>query len=198
MVGQRRQPLVRVMEFGVSLNTPCILWTGGRSMGYGITYRGGRPLRAHQAAWFDAGREQPPGFDIHHRCENPLCWNLKHLELIPHAEHSRLHAPPVPDACPNGHPFPESLRPGRRSECAVCARENRRKPPRPPSTHCKHGHEYTAENTSILPGGARRCLTCHRKAAARIKARDPERVREINRRATRRYYECRRRKATTC
>lgn len=170
--------------------TPCILWTGGRSQGYGITFRNGRVLRAHQAAWLDAGREQPAGYDLHHVCENRLCWNVEHLRLMSRAEHARLHAPPVPDACRNGHPFPESLRRGRRSECAVCARE--RYQPKPPRTHCKHGHEYTPENTSILPNGARRCLTCHREAAARAKQLDPEHVREVNRRATRSYWEKRR------
>lgn len=30
-------------------------------------------------------------------------------------------------------------------------------------THCHRGHEFTNENTSIRPNGARRCLTCHRE-----------------------------------
>lgn len=28
-------------------------------------------------------------------------------------------------------------------------------------THCKHGHEYTADNTYISPKGHRRCRRCH-------------------------------------
>jgi hypothetical protein len=86
-------------------------------MGYGITWREGRVLRAHQAAWLNAGREQPSGYDIHHRCANRLCWNVDHLELVPHDVHSSLH-PKLGDACPKGHPYPESLRRTRR-ECAV-------------------------------------------------------------------------------
>lgn len=31
--------------------------------------------------------------------------------------------------------------------------------------HCKHGHEYTPENTYMHPNGARICRTCSRKAA---------------------------------
>lgn len=29
-------------------------------------------------------------------------------------------------------------------------------------THCKHGHEFTAENTNITPQGARQCRECNR------------------------------------
>lgn len=30
-------------------------------------------------------------------------------------------------------------------------------------THCIHGHEFTPENTRILPRGERVCLACHRE-----------------------------------
>jgi hypothetical protein len=36
------------------------------------------------------------------------------------------------------------------SVSAICARRN----------HCKHGHEYTVENTIVRRGGSRRCRTC--------------------------------------
>jgi len=32
-------------------------------------------------------------------------------------------------------------------------------------THCKHGHEFSFENTSIRPNGVRRCKTCNRREA---------------------------------
>lgn len=35
-------------------------------------------------------------------------------------------------------------------------------------THCKNGHEYTPDNTSLRKGGIRRCLTCARAAARRF------------------------------
>lgn len=31
-------------------------------------------------------------------------------------------------------------------------------------THCKHGHEFTPENTRVRPDGTRSCITCVRKA----------------------------------
>ena len=33
-------------------------------------------------------------------------------------------------------------------------------------THCKHGHEYTSENTYIQSKGSRACVTCARQRAA--------------------------------
>lgn len=32
-------------------------------------------------------------------------------------------------------------------------------------THCKHGHEFTSENTLVVKGGWRQCLTCKRAIA---------------------------------
>lgn len=32
-------------------------------------------------------------------------------------------------------------------------------------THCKHGHEFTPNNTSIRPSGVRRCKACNRRDA---------------------------------
>lgn len=39
-------------------------------------------------------------------------------------------------------------------------------------THCKHGHEFTPENTIIRPSdGCRECRTCQRETSRRYKAR---------------------------
>ncbi len=140
--------------------TPCVLWDKGRSMGYGIAYRDGRVLRAHQAAWLDAALELPSDRQLHHVCRNKLCVNVDHLVLVTPAEHTRLHSRD-----------PRNTRNGNVGK-----------------THCVHGHEFTAENTDVRPNGHRRCRTCHREMAARTRRENPERVREINRRASRRYY----------
>ncbi len=35
---------------------------------------------------------------------------------------------------------------------------------RKPVTHCKHGHEFIAENTYVRPGSKKRdCRACHRR-----------------------------------
>lgn len=41
---------------------------------------------------------------------------------------------------------------------------------RRPKTHCKHGHEFTEENTYRDPSGERHCRTCKRAAHRRWKA----------------------------
>lgn len=74
--------------------------------------------------------------------------------------------------------------------CAMCGKEfqrpdNRRAKPKFCSSpcsaraphpgrrrsHCKHGHEYTPENTIIRSGGARRCRICRNAASKASKAR---------------------------
>lgn len=43
---------------------------------------------------------------------------------------------------------------------AKCNREHGTKERKTLRTHCKNGHEYTAENTRIRKGGARQCRVC--------------------------------------
>lgn len=38
-------------------------------------------------------------------------------------------------------------------------------------THCKNGHEFTTENTYVMPDGNRSCRTCRNAASLRYKAR---------------------------
>ncbi len=48
--------------------------------------------------------------------------------------------------------------------CRWATRAEQRANTRPfkPRTHCMKGHELTAENTALLPSGARRCVTCRK------------------------------------
>lgn len=38
-------------------------------------------------------------------------------------------------------------------------------------THCKHGHEFTPENTFRKPNGGRGCRTCQRRSVSEYRAR---------------------------
>lgn len=116
----------------------------------------------------------PEGFDVHHSCEHQRCCNPDHLEALSELDHYRLHK--VKTHCKHGHAFtPENTyfwrgRPGHQM-CKQCMRDNlrasrARKPKRPDPrtlrTHCKHGHEFTLENTYRYHGH-RACKECMRR-----------------------------------
>lgn len=82
-------------------------------------------------------------------------------------------------SCPHGHPYPESLRPGRR-DCAVCHREAQLRrarargvQPHTPRTECSEGHPFPE---SLRPGRSD-CAICHREREHRRYHSDPEKHR---------------------
>lgn len=90
---------------------------------------------AHRIAYRLLVGEIPTGLDLDHLCRNPPCVNPWHLEPV-----TRL---------VNHHRAPK----GRRGA------NNGGK------THCKRGHEFTLENTHLVPNG-RQCRTCRQTAKA--------------------------------
>lgn len=53
---------------------------------------------------------------------------------------------------------------------------------RPPATHCKRGHEFTPENTYIMPNsGSRLCRTCHAEYTRKYQQDHPEKMRRYQR-----------------
>ena len=108
----------------------CWPWMAGRTSsdgnGYGVSYafsRGagkrGRENHAHRIALsLNLGRPITPGAHVLHSCDNKWCCNPAHLREGTHAENMR-------DNKIRGLAY-------RHTEAV---------------THCKHGHEFTTENT---------------------------------------------------
>jgi hypothetical protein len=109
-----------------------------------------------------------------------------------HKARKRAENPPKPkpkprkEFCKNGHSFAEVGR-NKGNACKECARQALRRsrerakavlPPKEPDTHCRHGHEWTEENTYVSPKGLKACRACHRD-----KSREWHRTRTAERRA---------------
>lgn len=88
----------------------------------------------------------PEGLSLDHLCRHPWCVNPAHLDPVEHAENVRRGA----------------------SGIKAMARAALQ-------THCKHGHEFTPENTRISAQGSRVCRACQnqwqKEYYARTKAR---------------------------
>ena len=90
----------------LSPSSPCIIWQGTRhAEGYGIVTQGGRQVLAHRAAWENAGRAIPAGYQLHHICLNKACVNVEHLELVTRREHAQRH---LLTHCRRGHVMDEA------------------------------------------------------------------------------------------
>ena len=80
-----RPPAERVLSRIEKTTTGCHEYTGYRNEhGYGVVQTGGnqtsKTMLAHRVVWADKYGEIPSGIVIRHRCDNPACVNVSHLE----------------------------------------------------------------------------------------------------------------------
>jgi hypothetical protein len=117
--------------------TTCWLWMGttkGSARPYGMIWAGGRHRPASQVAWeISNGRSFPSGMMACHTCDNPRCVNPQHIWPGTMSDNIR-----------------DAVKKGRANPKGNAYR-----------THCKHGHEFTPDNTIIRPStGHRKCRAC--------------------------------------
>lgn len=167
----------------------CWRWTGKIYRGYGQVSRkapGVPSVMAHRIAYIDLRGPIPDALVLDHLCRNRACVNPDHLEPVTIRENVKRGIGQVAESlvaldelglCRRGHSDwkIKACSGGKtRYLCRTCARDRRleRTPNKRngPVTHCKHGHEFTVENTRVH-AGRRTCRTCDKRRQAEYKAR---------------------------
>ena len=113
----------------------CIEWPLYRHEdGYGQLRVGEKKWRVHRLAWTFMYGEIPEGMCVLHRCDNPPCFNPKHLFIGTKADNTK-------DMISKGRNFA----------------------PNKNKTHCKYGHPFEGDNLYVYPSGKRDCRACGRR-----------------------------------
>lgn len=123
----------------------CWNWTAMKTRdGYGRFAVDSRHSRlAHRIAYTLLVGEVPSGLELDHLCRNKACVNPDHLEPVTQSENMRR----IPLGARN-------LPHGGRPPWVVSGKNV--------TGFCKHGHEYTDENTYVYPDGRTECRVCKR------------------------------------
>lgn len=130
----------------------CIEWTGKRDRdGYGRLYWQSSKWRAPRLAYTLAHGPIPPGMVIRHRCDNPPCVNVDHLEVGTVSDNYEDMA----QRRGRDHLLLGGPASGAKKRAA---------------THCQRSHEFTDKNT-YWRNGLRQCKTCRYDAWKRWYAR---------------------------
>lgn len=126
----------------------CWSWTASKcKQGYGNFSFGstGQKFQAHRIAYTALVGTIQQGLELDHLCRNTSCVNPDHLEPVTGAENRRRMVT---------------------SPTWITSGKN-------VTGYCKHGHEYTEENTYRYKDGRTDCRTCK---AGRVRKPDPRRV----------------------
>ena len=159
-----RPAIQRFLEKINVVDSGCWEWTGGKSRGYGQININGKMIKSHRFIYEYYHGQICPDLVIHHLCYNRACCEIAHLEERTQKENTLDIDSSTPSAI------------------------NSRK------THCKHGHEFTPENTYVHPTkGKRDCRMCHREwkknhrdeaneYSQKYRENNKDKIKEINKR----------------
>lgn len=107
----------------------CWVWQGAvQSRGYGSTANGrGGTVLVHRLSLELHGIDVPADMTVDHRCQNKLCANPAHLEVVPRAVNCARGTGKSPLYCKAGHPLFGALgawrwRSDGKRRCDLCAR----------------------------------------------------------------------------
>lgn len=109
----------------------CWNWAAAKYKGYGYFWLYGKNIRAHRLSFYIANNVMPSESFVCHGCDNQSCVNPEHLFLG--------------DASINAKDM---------------SSKNRVINQYMGKTHCKHGHEFSKENTRIDKNNFRHCRSC--------------------------------------
>ena len=95
-----------IIDLGHVINdkpSPCHIWTGptsgaGRGGGYGRMKLDGQTVATHLVAFVHFFGYLPSKKQVDHLCNNRLCCNPQHLELVTHLENQKRRAARVKKA----------------------------------------------------------------------------------------------------
>lgn len=129
----KAKPIEKRFWHKVDKTGDCWLWLGHKSSkGYGGVQVDGLSKKAHRVAYELVNGPIPEGLYACHTCDNPSCVNPAHIFLGTQHEN-------MADMVAKGR--------------LVSANERK--------AHCKHGHEFTPENTHMYKGW-RECRACRK------------------------------------
>lgn len=133
----------------------CWEWKGGAppSTGYGRIYRRGKSIGAHRAAWEISFGPILKGLQVCHKCDNRTCVRPDHLFLGTISDNIKDMVKKGRHRVQSG---PENLKKIVATMRIGTAKYYANR------THCKHGHEFSLENTYIAKSGQRVCRECRR------------------------------------